>query len=81
LLAALPRHLVEMHAARFGLVGVELPLPGRAGRIQAVATRAAMMDPGVAWLFGMVAQTGLDGRFGALASRRAADSATLAAVE
>lgn len=60
LLAALPRHLVEMHAERFGLICVEAPLPGPATRIQAVATRAAMMDPGVAWLFRVVGQAGPD---------------------
>jgi DNA-binding transcriptional LysR family regulator len=81
LLAALPRRLVEMRAARFGLVGVELPLPWRAGKIQAVATRAAMMDPGVAWLFEMLGQAGVDARCGALASRRMVEGASRTAGE
>ncbi len=76
LLAALPMHLVGMHAARLGVVAVEPPLPGRAGGIQAVATRAAMMDPGVAWLFEMVGQAGVDARCGALASRRMVEGAS-----
>lgn len=52
LLVALPRQLVRQHAARFGLAAVELPLKRKADPIQAVTTKAAMLDAGVAWLMG-----------------------------
>jgi len=54
LIAALPRRLVAMHAARLGLASTEAPLPFRRDRIQAVVSKAAMMDAGVAWLFGVL---------------------------
>ncbi len=45
-----------MHAPRFGLVSREVPLRLRKYSIRAVATRAAMMDLGLAWLFGTLQQ-------------------------
>jgi DNA-binding transcriptional LysR family regulator len=54
LLVALPRQLVRRHVARFGLAAVELPLKRKADPIQAVTTKAAMLDAGVAWLMGML---------------------------
>jgi DNA-binding transcriptional LysR family regulator len=54
LLAALPRQLVARHGARFGLRSVEAPLPLRRDPIRAVATQAALMDAGVAWLYAML---------------------------
>ncbi len=51
LLAALPRHLVAHRAKQFGLVMVDLPVLRRRDPICAVATRAAMMDAGIAWVF------------------------------
>jgi DNA-binding transcriptional LysR family regulator len=50
LLAALPRRLVRRHSARFGLTAVELPFKRKADPVQAVTTKAAMLDAGVAWL-------------------------------
>jgi len=50
MIAALPRRLVAQYAARFELEAVELPLQRKSDVIQAVATKAAMMDAGVAWL-------------------------------
>lgn len=50
LLAALPRRLVGRHASRLGLTAVELPFKRRADPIQAVTTKAAMLDAGVGWL-------------------------------
>ena len=50
LLVALPRQLVRRHAARFGLVAVELPLKRKPDPIQAVTTKAALLDVGVTWL-------------------------------
>jgi len=52
LIAAMPRRFVAMHAPRFGLVSREVPLRLRKYAIRAVATKAAMMDLGLAWLFG-----------------------------
>ncbi len=51
LVSALPRRLVEKHGGRFGLVSFEAPLAFPRFRLNAVATKAAMMDQGVAWLF------------------------------
>jgi DNA-binding transcriptional LysR family regulator len=56
LLAAVPRRLATAHAARFGLAMAELPLPRTRDTICAIATRAAMMDQGVSWLFGRLQQ-------------------------
>jgi DNA-binding transcriptional LysR family regulator len=58
LVAALPRHLVERHAARFGLTSAELPVTLGRDPIRAVATKAAMMDAGVAWLFELLPTIG-----------------------
>jgi hypothetical protein len=54
LIAALPKKLVLMHAARFQVVGAKMPLPPRRDLIRVVASRAALMDSGVAWLFGLI---------------------------
>ena len=54
LIAALPRRLVASQAARFGLASAELPFKRKPDPIQAVATRAAMMDDGIAWLMEFV---------------------------
>ena len=51
LIAALPRQLVLRYARRFGVAITEAPLPLRRDPISVIATRAAMMDAGVAWLF------------------------------
>jgi DNA-binding transcriptional LysR family regulator len=55
LIAALPRRFVAMHAARFGVLGLDAPLPLTAFRLNAVAPKVAMMDSGLAWLFGLLA--------------------------
>ena len=52
LLVALPRRLVRQHAARFGLAAVELPVKRKPDPIQAVTTKAAKLDAGIAWLMG-----------------------------
>ena len=54
LIAAMPRRFVTMHAPRFGLVSREVPLRMRKYSIRAIATRAAMMDAGLGWLFGVL---------------------------
>jgi len=55
LLSALPKSLLSRNAARFGLQDVAVPLPLPNFQISAVATRAALTDAGVAWLFEMLA--------------------------
>jgi len=40
-----------MHAARFGVVGLEPPLPLTNFQLKAVAPKAVIMDAGLAWLF------------------------------
>jgi len=50
LIATLPRRIVQQHAARFGLTSVDLPLKRKPDSIEAIATKAAMRDAGVAWL-------------------------------
>ena len=51
LISALPRRFAAMHAPRFGVVGLEAPLPLGRFRLNAVAPKVAMMDVGLAWLF------------------------------
>ena len=57
LIAALPRRFAAMHGPRYGVVGLEAPLPLPSFRVNAVAPKVAMMDAGVAWLFGLLAQS------------------------
>lgn len=61
LIAALPRQLVLRYARRFGIAGIEAPLPLRRDPISIIATRAAMMDAGVAWLFRQLVEVAADG--------------------
>jgi DNA-binding transcriptional LysR family regulator len=49
--AALPRRFAAMHAQRFGIVSLEPPLALTRFRLQAIASKAAMLDKGLAWLF------------------------------
>jgi DNA-binding transcriptional LysR family regulator len=58
LIAAVPRHAAT-YARRFGVVLADPPAPlAPLSRsvLQLVATRAAMADPGVAWLFGVLSE-------------------------
>lgn len=61
LISALPRRFVAMHGARLGVVGVEAPLPLARFPLNAVASKAAMMDVGLAWLFDVLSETGHPG--------------------
>jgi DNA-binding transcriptional LysR family regulator len=55
LLAALPRRVVTMHGASFGVGFVEAPLPLLgAAPVRAVAPRVALMDAGLAWLLDLL---------------------------
>ena len=62
MIAALPRRFVERYAASFALALAELPLTRKSDVIQAVATRAAMMDAGIAWLVELVVEVSRSGR-------------------
>ena len=55
LISALPRRFVEMHAAHFEVVSVDLPLQLARSPINAVAPKAALLDAGLTWLFNMLA--------------------------
>ena len=57
LLTALPRRFAAMHAARFGILGIDAPLPLPGFRVNAIAPKVAMMDAGIAWLFDLLAQS------------------------
>ncbi|TWA25822.1 hypothetical protein FB007_13229 [Sinorhizobium medicae] len=57
LIAALARTFVAMYAPRFDIVSAEAPLPLLRSRIRALASRAALMDAGVAWLFDRLAKS------------------------
>lgn len=57
LVSALPRRFAERHAQRFGLKVVEPPLPLGRFSLQAVVPQVAMMDAGLAWLFGALLRT------------------------
>jgi DNA-binding transcriptional LysR family regulator len=56
LLAALPQSLLSRNTARFGLQSVPAPVPLPNFQISAIATRAALTDAGVAWLFGVLGE-------------------------
>lgn len=70
LISALPRRFVALHAARFGVIGIDAPIPLGSFRLNATAPEVAMMDKGLAWLFGVLARTELP------APRRSKRSAT-----
>jgi DNA-binding transcriptional LysR family regulator len=58
LICALPRRFVALHAPRFGVVGIEPPLPLGRFRLNAAAPAVAMMDDGLAWLFEILERAG-----------------------
>ena len=55
LISALPRRFVAMHAARFGVLSRDAPLPLTNFQLNAIAPRAAMMDAGLEWIFNLLA--------------------------
>jgi DNA-binding transcriptional LysR family regulator len=50
LIAALPRQFVETHGRTFGIRWVEPPISLPSYRVSLVATHAALLDAGIAWL-------------------------------
>lgn len=51
LIAALPKAFVAIHGPRLRIVGIKAPVPLNRSHIRAIASKAALMDMGVAWLF------------------------------
>jgi DNA-binding transcriptional LysR family regulator len=56
LVGTLPKRLVEMHGARFGIVACKAPLPLPRFAMNAVIPKVALMDEGLAWLAGVLGQ-------------------------
>lgn len=54
LIAALPRRFAEMFAARHGNVVADAPLKLANFPLNAVASKASLMDAGVAWIFNLL---------------------------
>ncbi|MFZ5890525.1 MAG: LysR family transcriptional regulator [Myxococcota bacterium] len=54
LVAAVPSSLVRAQGARFNVKAVRAPVALRSWQLRAVAPKAALADPGVAWLFDAV---------------------------
>jgi DNA-binding transcriptional LysR family regulator len=61
LLVALPLSLAQAEAARFGAAWVPAPLPIRSYTLKAITTRAALQDPGVAWIFDALVSVSVPG--------------------
>jgi DNA-binding transcriptional LysR family regulator len=57
MIAAVPRRFAAMHASRFGLDVKEAPLPLGRFQLNAVVSKAAMMDIGVSWLLQVIGST------------------------
>lgn len=57
MISALPRRFVAMHAQRFGIISVDAPLPLPQFRLNAVASKAALMDLGLNWLFDVLVES------------------------
>lgn len=57
LIGALPKRFVTAYGARFGVVAAKAPLPLRSDDLCAIASKAAMNDAGVAWLFKVLKDT------------------------
>jgi DNA-binding transcriptional LysR family regulator len=54
LITALPWRFAAMYGPRYGVIAREVPVALPHFEIRAIASKAAMMDAGVAWLYGMV---------------------------
>jgi DNA-binding transcriptional LysR family regulator len=58
LISAYPRRFLATHASRFGVVGIDAPVPLGHFNINSIVPKVAMMDAGLAWLVGLLKQTG-----------------------
>jgi len=57
LITALPRGLAKAHAARFGVVCVEVPFTLRSYDLRAISLQSAMGDAGLRWLIDAVSES------------------------
>jgi DNA-binding transcriptional LysR family regulator len=57
LIGALPKQFVRRYARRFGAVDTKAPFPLRSDDLCAIASKSAMADAGVAWLFKVLKDT------------------------
>jgi DNA-binding transcriptional LysR family regulator len=62
LISALPKRFVVMNAARFGVRFLDAPIPLPDFRLNAVAPKVAMLDTGLAWLFGILGKPSESGQ-------------------
>jgi DNA-binding transcriptional LysR family regulator len=58
LIAAYPRRFIAMHASRFGVVGIDAPIPLGHFKMNSIVPKVAMMDAGLAWLAGLLKRAG-----------------------
>ncbi|CAN7408548.1 LysR substrate-binding domain-containing protein [Mesorhizobium caraganae] len=58
LISAYPRRFLAMHGGRFGVVGIDAPIRFGHFNINSIVPKVALMDAGLAWLVGMLKQTG-----------------------
>jgi DNA-binding transcriptional LysR family regulator len=58
LISVLPRYFVEMHAGRFDIITVPLPLQDFWPPVKAVVPKAALMDAGIVWLLERIVGAG-----------------------
>jgi DNA-binding transcriptional LysR family regulator len=70
LLGTLPQHLVIHCAEQFGLESVDLAVLKRRDPVCAIATKAAVMDAGIAWVLALLKEIARDGDKASCSSRR-----------
>jgi len=58
LVCALPRRFAAIHAAQFGVVTVDAPVPLDRFKLNVVVPETAMMDAGITWLVTLVQRAG-----------------------
>ncbi|WP_036240996.1 LysR family transcriptional regulator [Mesorhizobium sp. STM 4661] len=68
LISAYPRRFVAMHAGRFGVMGIDAPITLGHFNINSIVPKVAMMDAGLAWLVGLLKDTGQAALGGAVPS-------------
>lgn len=54
MIGTLPRSLLRVHAARFGITTLEPPLPFGRSKVYALAPKAASTDGGIVWLMNLL---------------------------
>ena len=57
-ISALPRHFVARHGRRFHIVSAESPIKLPRFKLSIIVPKVAMKDAGLAWLVGLLRQTG-----------------------